>query len=266
MKDLDEAETQKRSALQEIERLKARVINVTQIESQLKLALIQLNQSYTSIYRTTLESKHKEFYEPGGDWRTEFLGIQAVDYKVQVGIDVQKLKFGLDGQVIYVQGLRDIELIGINDLDSRRVLAEIRQYTESSTFGSGGVEVLASSDHEMQKADSRLEKCSNRHSKTVLDEIQETDQLEHLAEVNAKMALAFLTICLSHSGYGVAELSDERELTMNFAELCTEINQRFSKLQAEQGSIIGKLDTQREALKSEILQIASGGEGVQNFV
>lgn len=255
-KELDELSTNYRALLQENERLKSRAINVTQVEGQLKLALIELSQSYTSIAKKEIDSESPLI---GGDWTTEFFGVRTADYKVQVGIDVEKLKFELDeNKKIYVQGLNEIQLIGHKEINTDRRLAEIRKFTKSSTFGNGGVEILASSDAKLKNADSRLEEFSTWHAKTVEKEIQAIPQINYLKEMNAKMALAFLKICLMHSGCDVEEWKDERELTMNFKELCAKINERLNKLKAEQDSKIRNLEARREELTSEMLQIASG--------
>ncbi len=181
--EVNTLKTQAIALVQEVERLKNRQIDMTQVTAQLKLGLISVSQQYSSWERTTIETKASGVFTQGSE--TEFISLHRANYLTQVGIDIEQLRFQIaTDNRIQVFGLRNAEILGIKDLKVETVINEIRKFTSEGTLRSGKAEIF--------KDDSRLAKLNSKHHSRVLDEIQDKQSIEHLKDTNARFALAFL--------------------------------------------------------------------------
>ena len=83
--EVNSLKTQAIALVQEIERLKSRQIDMTQVTAQLKLGLISISQQYSSWERTTIETEASGVFTQ--DSQTEFISLHRANYQTQVGID-----------------------------------------------------------------------------------------------------------------------------------------------------------------------------------
>jgi hypothetical protein len=246
--EFDRLNTQSNALALEVERLQNRKINVTDMAAQLKLALINISQQYTSLMRTTLETEE-------GSWasqetQTEYLGLCTANYHIHVGVDIVKLGFQLADDRIFVHGLQKVEIIGITDLRIDEPLAEIRKFTKEGSVRSARAEILIN--------DGRTHEHAGKHHQTILEEIQRSQSIEHLAEPNAKFALAFLQACLSSSGLRVEESLKPLDAPKSFVELCSEVNRLVENRIEEMNVKLLDVNGQSTKVKSEMLAIAKG--------
>lgn len=243
--ELNALQSQSIALAQEIERLKNRQINVTEITAQLKLALIGVEQKYTSLMQTNIQREQ-------GGWlsqpsATEYLGLRTTNYRIQVGVDVEKLQFQLsDDARILVYGLRKPIVVGIERLNMTHHLDEVRKFTENGE----AAQILLK--------DSRIKDFMRIHIDKIHDEIQNSQSIKHLTEPNARFAQAFLQACLSGSGYRVEESIDPLANPLRFGELCLEINRIVGAKLDMTSTHLLEIEDKSRCVESEMLAIASG--------
>jgi len=219
-REINELVTQKVALAQEVERLKARHIDVTKITAQLRLGLIEVSQQYHSFQQQTIHTSQGGMLSPATS--TEFLGLQRATYRSQIGLDLEKLRFAITSdEVVLVHGLRDVRVLGMMDLRCDELLSEIRQHTlDDGKIEAGTILVN----------DSRLQERIKEHRALVLKEIQSPQSIHHLAGATAEFGLAFLQACLGTGGMRVMEARQPVENGLSFVELCRTLNERLSSV------------------------------------
>jgi hypothetical protein len=252
---------------QEVERLKARKINSSEMTAQLKLALIEISQSYPSFVRKALAPDGKALLGDGGLFptssnsgvvssgnssssggdSTEYVSLRTATYKVHIGVDLERLSFVRSGDNrILAYGLRDIQIIGLKGLKNVCQFSEIRQ-TYKSLLGKRKIEILV--DH------SELSTHSEEHHRKVLEEIQDEQSIEHLIEPNARFALAFLNAIFSASGHVVEESSEPLDGPLKFAGLCNELNRLMDARVTVAEEELREIDTEVKAIEHSMLSL-----------
>ena len=249
-KEFSALQSQFISLAQEIERLKNRQINVTDVMAQLKLALIGVDQSYTSLMRANIEME-KEGVITGGS-STEYLGLRTARYRIQIGVDIEKLEFQLtDDNHILVYGLRRPVIVGLDNLRFDHHLDEIRKHTEKGA-------IFSTARSEILKEDGRIKDYMPKHLDRIHQEIQQSQSIQHLKEPNARLALAFLQACFSSGGYEVEESKDPFLNPLRFSDLCLEINRMVAtRIDATTTQLLA-IEGESRRVESEMLVIASG--------
>lgn len=247
--------SQTMNLVQEIEHLKSRHIDVVQMESSLSLGLLKVSQKYTSFNREIINTEEEGIISRGKT--TEYLSVRQADFHAHLGVDLKKLKFtfATDSRIL-VHGLRQVQLLGILNLDPVCLLSEIREHTKKGRFSGSSTEIL--------NQDSRLGALAEKYSNQFSAEIHASKSYSHLAEQSANLALGFLRVCFDGSGYRVEEAFEElteEELNeqMSFGDLCLtinkdledQINQRLDKRLA--------LEQKSDQIEGEILSIVTGG-------
>lgn len=244
-RELNKLQLQSIQQAQELERLKNRQLNITDVTAQLKLALISVNQEYPSLIQETVSEGKGE--------QTEYLAYFLAKYQVHLGVDIEKLHFQMEGDdCIRVFGLREPIIVGMTNLKVEEKLGEIRKSTNEKLFG------VINAKKEILIGDSRLADRNREHHAKVLADIQSNQTLEYLKNVNAQFALAFLQACLSSAGHKVEESLEQLSNPIGFGQLCVDINRNVAK-KIDFGSI--KLlanEHEVKLIESEILAIASG--------
>lgn len=222
------------------ERLRLRQIDVQGITQQLRIALLELSGKYDSIERRQLEQFEKGMFSRDGF--TEYVGVKSAEYKINIGIDLESLRFSVsDGpeQQIRVHGLHQFEIIGFKDLHIHNRLAEIRKTLNSGTLRGRETQIIESS--------SELTGCEQEHTQRLLREIQGPQLLDQYIHINARMALVFLKTMLSPKGYDVVETRlPATDNCFNFYQLCNWLNQQLylheqitsRKIQESEGHIL----------------------------
>jgi hypothetical protein len=202
------------------ERLRLRQIDVQGITQQLRIALLELSGKYDSIERRQLEQFEKGMFSRDGF--TEYVGVKSAEYKINIGIDLESLRFSVsDGpeQQIRVHGLHQFEIIGFKDLHIHNRLTEIRKTLNSGTLRGRETQIIESS--------SELTGCEQEHTQRLLREIQGPQLLDQYVHINARMALVFLKTMLSPKGYDVVETRlPVADNCFNFYQLCNWLNQQ----------------------------------------
>jgi hypothetical protein len=242
-KELNKLQLESIQQAQELERLKSRQINITNVTAQLKLALISVNQEYPSLIQESIETNK--------GMKTEYLGYFLAKYQVQLGVDIDKLQFQIVGDDrIRVFGLHEPIIVGMTNLKVEQKLSEMRKFTDKTFFFSAKSEIL--------NDDNRLVKSNTDHTRKVLQEIQNNQSLEYLKKVNAQFALAFLQACLSSAGHKVEESYEPLSNPVGFGQLCIDINRNVaSKIDFTSVKLVEN-DQKSKRIESEILAIASG--------
>jgi len=245
--ELNKFRSQAIALAQEVERLKGRQIDVTGMNAQLKLGLLEISQQRTSFRQQNIELIAESAFVQ--ESKTEYLGLHRVDYRIQIGLDIERLKFQLtsDGRVL-VDGLRNIEIIGLKNIECNELLNEVRRFVKAGTVRSATAEILLD--------DKRCTPSAAEHRKSLLQEIQSSQSLDHLVDTNAEFALAFLRACLSAGGVKVEETREPLLESLRFSELCLAINrlvaQQIDRLACTQIEIEDK----SRVVEGEILALA----------
>jgi len=249
-RDLNELSTEKVALAQEVERLKNRHIDVSEVTAQLKLALLEITQQYDSFDKHQID-KAEGIRVLQAPTVTEYVGVQRATFRSQVGLDLQKLRFAISADgVVLVHGLRDVRVIGVAELKVARLLGEIRQ---SKLDGSTVTEIQVLVD------DRRLVDEVDAHHQKVMAEAQGPQSVQHWAAATAKFGLGFLQACLSSAGVQLMESDQPLENGMGFVELCRLLNEqlalRLDTLQVQQ-----RLNDEKAlALQKEVVQVIEGG-------
>lgn len=249
----EELMAEREALREEIQQLKARQVNVTQVEQQLKIALVRVSNEYSSW-------KNTEFNQESGGWGgleratcLQYLGLLHAKFEVNLGVDLEKLTFSIENDsTVRVHGTRQVEIIGFQNVAVDRKFTELRRVYKQSGRRSGEIEVLPDN--------TELVKHYSDQNATVLAEIQNSQALAHLAEANARLARGFLQTCLGASRYQFAESSEP--LPLSFFQLCEQINgliaERLSALQERENDCL----TRARVLDSEIVLLAAGARQV----
>lgn len=247
--------SQTMNLVQEIEHLKSRHIDVVQMESSLSLGLLKVSQKYTSFNRKVIKTEEEGIISR--EKTTEYLSVRQADFDAHLGVDLKQLKFtfAMDSRIL-VYGLRQVQVLGILNLDPVCLLSEIREHTKKGRFSEGSTVIL--------DQDPRLGAYAEEDNKRIVEEIHSQRSYPHLAEQSANLALGFLRVCFDGSGYRVEEAFEElteEELNeqMSFGDLCLtinkdledQINQRLDKRLA--------LEQKSDQIEGEILSIVTGG-------
>lgn len=229
---------------EEIERLKNRQINITDLTAQLKLSLISINQKYPSIMRKALVTTSSE--------EIEYLGLYVAEYEVHLGVDLDDLQFQLAGNdCLRVYGLHKPIVIGIKNLTIESPIDEIRKSSKEKYFG------LFSEKTEILKNHDKLSDCKDEHRNKILSEIQQSQSLEYIRNVNAHLALAFLNACLLRTGMRIEESIDQLTDSRSFVDICEEINRKHRKEIDLFRSEFAEVDSKTKQISHEILSLAS---------
>lgn len=251
--ELNKLNAQVVASAQEIERLKARQIDVTGMTAQLKLGLMQISQQKMSFQQTSLgETPERTF---GTAERTEYLGLIRADYRIQIGLDIEKLRFQLtpDGKVL-VEGLREIEILGLKDIDTEELIEEIRFFTAKGTFKGATAQILVD--------DARAKEKGKEQRKHLMRDIQSKESLIHLADTNAEFAMAFLQACLSAGGVKVEAAREPITESLRFSQLCQAINRIVANQIDELASKQISVEEKSRVLEAEILTLAMTPKGI----
>jgi len=239
---------------QEVERLKTRHINVEMVSAQLKLGLISVLHKYSSW------KKKQIAFEEGNlmsrRTRTEYAGLINASYEIQVGVDIDKLAFETDfDNQIKVFGLRTVEILGLKNIKLERAFGEIRKFTDENRIRSGAAEIL--------EDDRRITTLSQEHQDQILAEIQASQSMAHLADTNAKFALAFLQACLTAGGYKVTESTEELKNPINFRQLCNTLNKRVMQQIMQHDLQKQEVEKQSQLIEKEIFRLATESSSMQ---
>lgn len=250
--DLNTLTSQAIALAQEIERLKGRHIDVTRVTAQLKLGLIEVSKQYDSWKKVTLSVTPAGIL--GGETMTEYVGLQRANYRIQVGLDIEKLQFQLttDNRVL-VHGLQDIEILGLKGLKIDNLFREKRQFVSAGRMGSAKAEILPGDEMLMAQAE--------KHRETVMDEIQGNDSIKDLAQANASFGLAFLQACLSPGGLKVEESRDRLIEPMRFTELCRTINRMVAEQLENSFRLQSEIEVESREIEGQILTLAMSPKG-----
>ena len=246
-RELNELATEKVSLAQEVERLKNRQIDSTQVDGQLKLALVEITQQNYSFDEHEISRTEGNSILFQGPTRTEFVGLQRATFKSQVGIDLAKLRFAITaGDIVLVHGLRNVQVLGVKDLKCVKLLGEVRLKKMNG-------EKVA--EEEILVNDSRVVECVGKHGEKLLDDVQSHQSIETWAGVTAKFGLGFLQACIGMSGLSVMESEELLENGLDLRELCRTLNSRVAesleRVQAQQQGI----DARAISLQREILSM-----------
>lgn len=250
--DLNTLTSQAIALAQEVERLKGRQIDVTKVTAQLKLGLIEISKQYDSWKRETFDVVQETTFTNASE--IEYVGLQRATYKLQIGLNIEKLRFALtpDNRVL-VDGLQNIEIIGLKGLAIKKLFGEKRKYVKGGRVTSNKAEILDS--------DADLAVRVDKHHDTVMTEIQGNDSVEDLKEANASFGLAFLQACLSTGGFRVEEAKQAIAEPLRFTELCHSINrlvmEQLNSSYEKQIEIEGK----SRLIEGEILSLAMSPKG-----
>lgn len=250
--DLNTLTSQAIALAQEIERLKGRHIDVTRVTAQLKLGLIEVSKQYDSWKKETLSVTPAGML--GGETMTEYVGLQRASYRIQVGLDIEKLQFQLttDNRVL-VHGLQNIEILGLKGLKIENLFREKRQFVSAGRVGSAKAEILPGDEMLMARAE--------KHRETVMDEIQCNDSIKDLAQANASFGLAFLQACLSPGGLKVEESRELLAEPLRFTELCRTVNATVRHQLESSYEIQSEIEAKSRAIEGQILTIAMSSRG-----
>lgn len=250
--ELNELKIQSVAMAQEIERLNSRRINVTDMAARMKLGLISVSQNYSSWERKVLEEKEKTLWKKASE--TQYIGLQRATYQIQIGLDIERLRFQLTADDrILVDGLRDIEIIGLKGLVIDKPLAEVRRVTKTKESGHEKISAI-----EVLLGDSQTEKYKDSHTSRIMEEIQSSQSVHHLVEPNTRFALAFLGACFSAGGFQVIECKEALTEPLRFLDLCEVINQRVAQeIHRKQVKQI-EADERFQIVEAEVLSLAMG--------
>lgn len=256
--ELERYKTESIALAQEVTRLQDRKINVTGMMSQIKLSLISVDQQYHSLEEILLET-----IEGGvvtAESNTSYLGLLIAKYKVQIGVDIDKLKFQISTHqnTIYVHGLRNLEVLGIAAYNVDTRLSEVRKRTKKG-------KIVGDQKTEILENDSRKSEYATKHREQLDREIQQNQSVEHLAEPNARFAIAFFQACLSSTGFKIEESIAPLETPISFGELCLEINRQVEQRIEQVNIKLVEIDHKNAAVKSSILAIARGEDQNNNL-
>ena len=130
----------------ELERLRSQKINVNGAEMMFKWALATFELQHTDVCIKTL---HAEAPAIGRNEKTEYLGVIRKDYQQSLGVDINKLEFGLKGNAIMVKGLSDVEVIGFKNPKTKTLIAEKRIFKWGSRLMPDSTEIIAAGGGEV---------------------------------------------------------------------------------------------------------------------
>lgn len=241
---------------QENERLKARRIDVTSVTAQLKLALMQIDASYVSIKRSTIDSDKGTFLI-GKPSKIEYLGVVQTAYKIQVGVDINRLTFALiNDTLIAVHGTKEMEFIGVKDLKTESRICEVRRLYESKKDTTNQSATARYETGEIITDDRRTEHTI-LHLAEATAEAQSPERIKHLEEPNARFALSFLQACLSAGGFTVVASESPIVDGLRFDALCHRINQRLAATMTASDKRIKEVGEEVLLLEHDILNLAN---------
>lgn len=110
---------------EEVARLKRMKVEVNSITPILKLALLQFEGSLTDFCRRPL-SKQEGWLSSKTQ---EYVGAYQIDFRSNIGVDLQKTRLSRDGNRLIVSGLKP-EFMGFEKYNDAPVLNEVRTFKE----------------------------------------------------------------------------------------------------------------------------------------
>ena len=213
--DLNRLRTECINLNNEIERLKCQKIDVLSVKGILMLALAEMKCSLTDFKTTVLSDtpastlKRHEI--------VEYLGLAQVDYKIRLGVDLEKLRFCFadnSSKKIHVSGLRKIEIIGIKGIEPKWMLTEVRRHlTEGNVRG----EI-----HEIIKYDKSAE--VQKQNKELLGRLETNQIIPQMESAMERITVEVLNAFCKKSGYEFIPVTTEIIDGLDIKELFNTIN------------------------------------------
>ena len=246
-----------REALQDqVQQLRSRHVDVTQVEQQLKVAFISVTQEYKSWRKQRFDEQSSKLMGLVKGSHTEYLALVSAKFRTHLGIDLQKLGFTFaDETTILVDGAKRAEVIGFKDLAITPLHKELRKVTRDGDGRPVSIEVMLDDKH--------LADRNETHLVDLVAEIQKSETTSHLEEANARLTVAFLQTCIGAGRYKFQLTTDPLAEPITFAELCARINhsidEQLRALEAERNKVAAEV----KALDAEILLIATQAPAVQ---
>jgi hypothetical protein len=208
---------------QDVEHLKARRVEVTQVQNILQLALLQAEMQIINVRKvTSKEWDERNALSMGltkSTYMTEYLGILDVTYKQKLGVDIARLRFTrLNDAEIGVVGLGVTAMVGVNDLRMKNIVSELR------TFVDGKLKSIDDEKYAGQKQDESV-----MHRDLVLETINGSETTRNLDKAVERLALAFLQAYLQPTGYRLTPLENEPVGAVGLHEICAQINSEYDR-------------------------------------
>jgi hypothetical protein len=232
---------------QEIERLKSRHIDANRIKAQLKLALVETDQTFSHISYETLTKKDARFYESGAEKQERFLCIQGATYKCQIGLDIETLRFSIDGSVVWVYGLNQARLIGLSQIKIFETLAEVRDVQLDAESKVLSTSVIVN--------DPRLSDEIRKQRDKLMFDIQSDQSIGSFSAATAQFGLVFLQACLGPAGLQVVKSDVALDHAVTFYEVCELANADVLKASEKARSRTQEINALTDGIQAEITQL-----------
>jgi len=229
-----------------VAQLECRRIAVNEAKAVLQLAVVDADLSYTDFDLTTTGSTEATLLQR--EEREEYLGVVRVDYRQRLGVDLEDLRFQRVGaHEIEVQGLGQTEVIGARDVQTTRLLIELRQHTAEGTVRGAKSVIVTGDPHDNR---SRKEREQLDRILKVVNERPDSREIDRAIE---GMALSFLGACFAPTGYRVVPARGHLSEPRSFFDICREINDELDALTAAERRMLQETSERAEALELEIL-------------
>lgn len=203
----------------EIDRLKSQRIDVLSVKSILMLALAEIQCSFNDFKRIILKDTPRKLLERREQF--EYIGVAHVNYKIRIGIDLEKLKFKLrsnndNDKTIWVSGLRKIEIIGLKDIKPEWKLREVRRHLTE-----GNLKPVA---HEIIEYDTSEE--VTKQINEILEKLEGNPLLSQMEDAMERIALGTLNTFSGKSGYEFKSDDNKGASGISIKDIFDEINKK----------------------------------------
>lgn len=220
-RDIDAAVRQRTQLLAEIDRLKSQQLQVSQVQSVLKLTLLELETTLTDFSKQDLGSQERTL---GGREMHTYVGVLRRKVKLMLGIDLAKLRVRSEADTLVIDGLR-AEFQGVRD-DQQEWLMRHIQVDQDNVLMSNKTLVL--------QDDVRLLHASSQQQDELEQRLRQGVELRGLESVLEDMGAKWLQAMLAPIGVEI----------------------RFGPLMPEEGSsFVDYLGTRNRELQQRRLQL-----------
>lgn len=233
--DLNRLRTECINLNNEIERLKSQKVDVLSVRSILMLALAEMKCSLTDFKKTILTDT------PASNLKrheiVEYLGLAQVDYKIRLGVDLEKLRFrfaDISSKKIHVSGLRKIEIIGVKEIEPKWMLTEVRRHlTEGTVRGEIHEIIQYDKTDEVQKQNIEL-----------LGRLESNQIIPQMENAMERITVEVLNAFCKKSGYEFIPEDKEIKEGLDIKELFNTINSNVEINIGEKQNSIRQIESQ----------------------
>lgn len=155
--ELDKLLTERSAMATELARVKSQQLQLGQVQTVLKLTLLELDVQLTDFKKEALGTKDKTL---GGQVAREYVGVLRKQSKVMLGIDLSRLRVKPDGNLLLVDGLH-AQFQGVRDSQEEWLFRQVQMH-EDNLLLSNKIRVdddtpllMTSSDKHRQDLDER---------------------------------------------------------------------------------------------------------------